>query len=65
MERTCSDLLDKVRGLAAARDLLDRALDEAVADAVASGMHRGELARALGVHRATFYRQFVTGREAS
>lgn len=58
-------LLGEVRGLLAARALLDRALDDAVAEAVDAGVHRGELARVLGVHRATFYRQFVTGREAS
>ena len=61
MKEDCSDLLNEVRGLEAARALIDRAIDLAVAEALDTGVSRTELALVLGIHRATLYRQFKSG----
>lgn len=60
MELTSSGLLDKIRGLAAARESIDRVLAAAVAEALEARVDRRDLANALGMHRSTLYRQYVT-----
>lgn len=56
------EALANVRVLAAHRQMFHSMLEEAVRAACAAGVRRDDLADVLGVHRATFYRQFVTAR---
>jgi hypothetical protein len=52
-------LLEEVRGLVAARTLLDNALADLVRDCVRANVDRSALAFALGVDRSTLYRRYV------
>jgi hypothetical protein len=56
------EALANVRVLASHRQMFQAMLEDAVAAACAAGVRRNDLAEALGVHRATFYRHFVSGR---
>ena len=51
------DLFDRARGLASARALIDHAIDDLIAQALASGVDMSALARSLRVHRSTIYRR--------
>jgi hypothetical protein len=53
-----AEALARVRVLADHREMFQSMLEEAVAMACAAGVRRDDLAEALGVHRATFFRQF-------
>lgn len=48
----------RVRGLAAAVEVLERALDQAVEDARSAGVDSVSLSVALGVSRSTLYRRW-------
>ena len=56
MNEQHSDLLERARGLAAAKALIDAAVAELVDDALRNGVSRTALASALRVHRSTVYR---------
>ena len=58
-EATPEDLLDEVRGLAAALALLDRALPRAVKRAHEAGVDSVRLAGVVGVHRSTLHRRYM------
>jgi AraC-like DNA-binding protein len=55
---TVLEALADVRAALRARSVFDRLLDDAVTQACATGVSVTVLARVLGIHRATFYRQF-------
>jgi transcriptional regulator of acetoin/glycerol metabolism len=55
-----ADLLGELRGLVNARDLLDRAIKEAISACHDAGVDATAVADALGVHRSTLYRRFIT-----
>lgn len=59
MDETHSRLLDEVRGLVAARALIDLALDERITDCVDSDVDRTTLAYLLGIDRSTLYRRHL------
>lgn len=63
--QTPQDALAAVRALVQAEQLLDGQLGAAVAAARAAGVDGHALAHALGVHRATLYRRFPVGDDAS
>lgn len=52
-------LLEEVRGLVAARTLLDNALADLIRTAVRANVDRSALAFALGIDRSTLYRRYV------
>lgn len=52
-------LLDEVRGLVAARSLVDDALAASVRECIAAGVDRSAVAFLLGIDRSTLYRRFV------
>ena len=52
-----SDLLDRARGLASARALIERETRELFADAIATGANVSAIALLLGMHRSTIYRR--------
>ncbi len=52
------DVLVKARGLAEAMAVIERAIDDVVRDATASGVCRTDLADALNINRATLYRRY-------
>jgi hypothetical protein len=52
-------LLEEVRGLVAARTVLDNALADLVRDCVRANIDRSALAFALGIDRSTLYRRYV------
>ena len=54
-----ADALAELRAVLRCRAEFDRLLEEAVRRACVAGVPRAAIARALGVHRATFYRQFA------
>lgn len=56
------EALARVRVLASHRRVFQQMLEEAVQEACEVGVKRDDLADALGVHRATFYRQFISGK---
>lgn len=56
MNEQHSDLLDRARGLAAARALIDRAIEDLIDEAMVSEIDISALARSLRVHRSTIYR---------
>ena len=57
MNERHSDLLDRARGLASAKVLIERATDELLTDALAIGANVSAVARILGIHRSSFYRR--------
>lgn len=59
MDETQSRLLDEVRGLVAARTLIERALDERVDECIEAGLDRTSLAHVIGIDRSTLYRRHV------
>ena len=61
MDEAQRRLLDEVRGLVAARTLIDNALEQKIADCVAADLDRSMLAYVLGVDRSTLYRRYVWG----
>lgn len=63
MNEQHSDLLDRARGLAAARLLIEREIDVFIRDATDAGLNMTALARVLGLHRATLYRRLERGAE--
>jgi transcriptional regulator of acetoin/glycerol metabolism len=63
-EVTCEQALADVRAAFRTRRVFDRLLDDAVSAACAAGVPVTVLARSLGIHRATFYRQFRVVEEA-
>ena len=63
-----SDLLDRARGLASAKALIEREIAALVGEARDSTVDISALARVLRVHRSTLYRQnegFYDRREAT
>jgi uncharacterized protein (DUF2062 family) len=50
--------LDQLRGLVLARKVLDREIGTATVEALRCGAPRGSVAYALGISRASLYRQF-------
>jgi hypothetical protein len=50
--------LDELRGLVLARKVLDREIGTATVEALRCGEPRGSVAYALGISRASLYRQF-------
>jgi DNA-binding IclR family transcriptional regulator len=56
-----SDLLDRARGLAAARALIERAVVDLINEATATDIDVTALAHALRIHRSTVYRSAVHG----
>jgi transcriptional regulator of acetoin/glycerol metabolism len=56
MELLHHDLLDRARGLATAKALIDRAIQELIAEAAAAELDITALSRALAIHRSTVYR---------
>lgn len=60
MDEAQRRLLDEVRGLVAARTLIDNALEQRIAECIAAEIDRSMLARVLGVDRSTLYRRYVT-----
>lgn len=59
MDETQLRLLDDVRGLVAARALIDNALKQRIAQGVAADLDRSMLAHVLGIDRSTLYRRYV------
>ena len=59
MDATQSRLLDEVRGLVAARALMDHALAQSLRTCRDAGVDAWSLASALGVHRSTLYRRYL------
>ena len=57
MNEETSDLLDRARGLAIAKALIDRAILDLIMEAAASDQDITSCAKALGVHRSTLYRR--------
>lgn len=60
MDEQHSDLLDRARALAIAKALIEReiaALIEETMDSEGADINRSEMARVLGLHRATLYRR--------
>jgi hypothetical protein len=60
MDVTQSRLLDEVRGLVATRALLDDALTASLRNCRDAGVDAWCLASALGVHRSTLYRRYLS-----
>ncbi len=60
MDEAQRRLLDEVRGLVAARTLIDNALEQRIAECIAAEIDRSMLTRVLGVDRSTLYRRYVT-----
>jgi hypothetical protein len=59
MDATQSRLLDEVRGLVAARALVDDALTDSIRRCRDAGVGGWSLASSLGVHRSTLYRRHL------
>jgi predicted GNAT family acetyltransferase len=59
MDATHSRLLDEVRGLAAARALIEHALEEAVKESHNAGVDGWRIAAAADIHRSTLYRRYL------
>lgn len=49
----------RIRGLVESRRIIEETLRAAVREACDAGADRMHLAHILGVHRATFYRQYL------
>jgi hypothetical protein len=64
MDENRSGLLDEVRGLVAARSLLDNTLAARIAECIGAGVDRSTLANVLGVDRSTLYRRYVWSTDA-
>jgi len=60
MDEAQGRLLDEVRGLVAARTLIDNAIAQRIGECVAAELDRSMLAHVLGVDRSTLYRRYVT-----
>ena len=56
MDEQRSDLLDRARGLAAAKALVERAVADLIDEATTASVDVSALARALGLHRSSIYR---------
>jgi AcrR family transcriptional regulator len=56
--------LERLRGFVAVVEVLEREIADAVAACLAEGVERTEVARSLGVHRATVYRRYLSERSA-
>lgn len=59
MDDSHDRLLDEVRGLVAARTLLDNAIASRVRACIDAGVDRSALAYLLRMDRSTLYRRFV------
>ena len=57
--------LEELQALVHARGVLDAEAQAAAARALAEGVHRSSVAFALGISRASLYRQFGASLEAS
>jgi len=62
MNEQHSDLLDRARGLASAKALIERAIKELIDQAIVSEIDVSALARSLRVHRSTIYRSNTDAR---
>ena len=51
--------VERLRGLVAAVELLEREIVRVAAACLAAGVGRTEVARSLGIHRATVYRRYL------
>ena len=51
------DLLERARGLASAKVLIERATSELLAQALAESANMSAIATTLGIHRSTIYRR--------
>lgn len=58
-DRTAAEALDRVRGLAVVRSLLDAELGRAVIEAHVLGVDAMSLAYTVGVSRASLYRKWL------
>jgi transcriptional regulator of acetoin/glycerol metabolism len=56
MDQLHLDLLDRARGLSSAKALIDRAIQELIAEAVSAEIDITALSQALAMHRSTVYR---------
>jgi hypothetical protein len=65
MDTPLQDALNLVRGLVAARDAVERALQDAITDCRSIGVDATALAHALNVHRSTLYRRYLPPASAS
>jgi transcriptional regulator of acetoin/glycerol metabolism len=50
------DLLERARGLAAAKAVIERATAELLAEAIVQSANISAIATTLGIHRSTIYR---------
>lgn len=57
MDEQDSDLLDRARGLASAKALIERATEELLTEAIVKCANVSAIAALLGVHRSTVYRR--------
>lgn len=65
MNQDHSDLLDRARGLATMRSMMERETESLLQEALAARIDVSALSRALGVHRATIYRRAAVPSAAS